>query len=708
MKKIKLFQQTMETECGLCCIAMLASYFDYLQPVSYYRDSINIGRDGVSLADIYTLLEKINIAPIAYHVNNFDEDSFDSNKPYILHLKSNHYILVLKKRQGQVECYNPAEAHIKNVSICNLNKIASGYMITGTPNITFKKVNNELSEFRHFKEIVKSVIPLLLIVCFASLLAYLTSIIIPITLQHTIDSILQNGNGDILNTIFFIIGLIAIFLVISFFRTKGIVKLQSVLYEKVSSSVIQHLFKIKYSFFDNRSQGNILFRLNFLIQIQELISSNLIEMIISITSVIAIIIYFGYFFPEILLYILILIVIIFGTITFFNKKLLIYKQSEMSLKEKVDVLSTEAVNNMFQIRCLHLNTYFSTSYLNAFNEFKKKYKITQERSQIFSTLINCIFSFLPIILILLLIFAEYPYSIGSLFAMLSLLGTLFTNCFTVSSNMTSFTLIKASLFYLNDLLDEKEQKDEGEIEIKEFNNLNINNVSFKYSDNSTNVLKSINLKIRKGDKIAIVGVSGSGKTTLIKLLSGLYDPTEGCIEINGHNLSIIKKDSINKIISVVPQSPVFFNKTIKENITLGKICSDDNKLNKVLKIANLQDEIDKMPMKLNTMVSGQGGNLSGGQIQRISLARALINEPQLLIMDEATSSLDSWNERIIFNNLKSSGITQLIITHRLTTITEADEIIMLENGNIVEYGKHEELLNKRGSYYKLYTKQKEI
>lgn len=213
------------------------------------------------------------------------------------------------------------------------------------------------------------------------------------------------------------------------------------------------------------------------------------------------------------------------------------------------------------------------------------------------------------------------------------------------------------------------------------------------------------MKINRGEKIAIVGRSGSGKTTLVKLLANLYKPVNGNIAINGVDIDQISQDAIGSLISIVPQIPIVFNKTIKDNITLDDPSISETEVKNVLETANFLEEVEQMPMGIDTLISGQSGNLSGGQIQRLAIARALVRKPQFLILDEATSSLDSNNEKIIYENLKEQKITSLIISHRLATIIDSDKIYVLDNGLILESGNHNQLLLDKSTYYNLFNSQ---
>ena len=285
---------------------------------------------------------------------------------------------------------------------------------------------------------------------------------------------------------------------------------------------------------------------------------------------------------------------------------------------------------------------------------------------------------------------------------------LITNCIALVQEVTNFRLMKNYILRINDILYEKQDTQEDSKIITTFENLNVNELSFSYSKNSNNLLNNINLSIKKGQKIAIVGGSGEGKSTLVKLLLGLYRGTSGTITYNGINIEKLDQNNLKKIVGIMPQDAKLFNGSIKYNITLGDERITDETVKTALKKANIYNDVMKMPLKENTILSAGGGNLSGGQRQRIALARILVSNPQLLILDEATSSLDGINEKEIMNVLKECDCTQIIVSHRFSTILQADYVYLIKDGMIAEEGTIRSLIDKSGIFMELFGKQIEV
>ncbi|HHC9991617.1 TPA: SAV1866 family putative multidrug efflux ABC transporter [Staphylococcus aureus] len=301
-------------------------------------------------------------------------------------------------------------------------------------------------------------------------------------------------------------------------------------------------------------------------------------------------------------------------------------------------------------------------------------------------------------------------TVGTLAAFVGYLELLFGPLRRLVASFTTLTQSFASMDRVFQLIDEDYDIKNGvgaqPIEIKQ-GRIDIDYVSFQYNDNEAPILKDINLSIEKGETVAFVGMSGGGKSTLINLIPRFYDVTSGQILIDGHNIKDFLTGSLRNQIGLVQQDNILFSDTVKENILLGRPTATDEEVVEAAKMANAHDFIMNLPQGYDTEVGERGVKLSGGQKQRLSIARIFLNNPPILILDEATSALDLESESIIQEALDvlSKDRTTLIVAHRLSTITHADKIVVIENGHIVETGTHRELIAKQGAYEHLYSIQ---
>ncbi|MDT3961277.1 SAV1866 family putative multidrug efflux ABC transporter [Staphylococcus aureus] len=301
-------------------------------------------------------------------------------------------------------------------------------------------------------------------------------------------------------------------------------------------------------------------------------------------------------------------------------------------------------------------------------------------------------------------------TVGTLAAFVGYLELLFGPLRRLVASFTTLTQSFASMDRVFQLIDEDYDIKNGvgaqPIEIKQ-GRIDIDHVSFQYNDNEDPILKDINLSNEKGETVAFVGMSGGGKSTLINLIPRFYDVTSGQILIDGHNIKDFLTGSLRNQIGLVQQDNILFSDTVKENILLGRPTATDEEVVEAAKMANAHDFIMNLPQGYDTEVGERGVKLSGGQKQRLSIARIFLNNPPILILDEATSALDLESESIIQEALDvlSKDRTTLIVAHRLSTITHADKIVVIENGHIVETGTHRELIAKQGAYEHLYSIQ---
>lgn len=311
-------------------------------------------------------------------------------------------------------------------------------------------------------------------------------------------------------------------------------------------------------------------------------------------------------------------------------------------------------------------------------------------------------------------------TLGVLLSVSYIIGQMNTPINQLIAFFRSLQDAKLSLLRLNEIQnhDEEEQKNQVPLINTQYTQeqriekgIHFKNVSFQYEGpHSPYVLKNIDLSIPDGKVTAIVGASGSGKTTLMKLLLKFYDPVSGEILFNELNVKDISPLDLRKNCGVVMQDGFIFSDTIERNITTGDECIDYERLKRAIEIANIQSYIEKLPLGVNTKIGASGKGISGGQKQRILIARAVYKNPHFILFDEATSALDAENEKIIHNHLQNffKGKTVIIIAHRLSTVKSADQIIVLKDGEIIEKGTHQSLVDQKADYYRLVKNQLEL
>ena len=395
---------------------------------------------------------------------------------------------------------------------------------------------------------------------------------------------------------------------------------------------------------------------------------------------------------------------------YFNKKVTYWQDKKNKIMEKVSGKMHESTTNLLTVKSLGLKDAFKKT--NATYE-KKLYDVIEKSRATnhlkFKTI--KIFSAISYGLFILMIGLDASVgaiSVGSIFVFVSYFSRLKGTTDMITNEIMNFITIKSlvgrfmTIFGIK-ILD----KEEDLLDVpKDWKTIEFSNITFKYKNH--NILDNFNLKINKNDEIGVVGRSGCGKSTLTKLLLGLYKPQEGHILIDGKDLKKYKHKSITDTIGIVLQESEMFNTSLLENVTISSVKNDLKIFKKAIKIAQLNDLIKKFPKGVRTLIGEKGYHLSGGERQRIGIARAVYKDSPFLILDEATSSLDSRTESLIQESIDKQldDKTLLIIAHRLSTLKNVNKIIVMEKGKIVEQGTYDELLRKRGSFYKLWSSQK--
>lgn len=694
-----------QTECGLCCAGMLMNYYGYNISISSLRAENDIGRDGSSLLQVKNLLKKHGFDVKVYRT------VFDGLKelkePTIVLWEHRHYIVVKKIYKNKVKVIDP-EYGTLTYSIEEFKEGFSGFAIYAQP-------TENMPEPEEKPKFSKNILPLLfknkwlylgILIC--SIATYVGSVGFPIIIQKLIDEL---SRESVMSKVPFVLAAGAAYILFEFLKSTQLIYLQANIDQDINNGIFHKLLRLPYKFFDMRNKSDILVSMSSGMAIRDVLVRQIIDGLIECGAIAVIMVYL--FKQNVMLAIISLIVFAIEFFIMFAVQFVL-KERGMSMiasQKKLQEVQTETIFSMLNVKMLSLEESVRKKWDSRFAVYKRNFTHRELLGNALSVCSFAIVNVVPLILLIVsLMFAwDGRMTLGTALAFYSLSGTFFS---LASSVCTMFISIVNSTMYIDrisDIMDQKEvESNEGKPKIDIDGNIELENVSFRYSKNSEDVLKDISLSIKKGEKVALVGRSGSGKSTLAKLLVGIYQPGSGEVYLDDHKLSEVDTSYAYRQMGIVPQEITLFNKSIYENIVANRDDITQEDVEEACRIVGIADDIERMPMRYNTIVSDMGMNFSGGQRQRLALARALAGKPKILVLDEATSALDNIYEKSISDQLQDIKVTRIVIAHRLSTVYDADKIVVVEKGKIAEVGTHEELIRKGGIYKSLYEHEDNV
>lgn len=574
-----------------------------------------------------------------------------------------------------------------------------------------KKVVN-INVFKDLIKFYKIEYKKLYMLMFVVLISGILQAVVPLSIKLLTDDFItkQNLKGFIFAGIgFFSLVIISTLAIYSFYVFGG--KLEYQVSKEIRKSVFEKIEKFSVTNIKKYETGELISRLTSDVQkLSEVFSWGVIDACHSIIVLLISIIIMLYLSYTLTLMLFLILPAIYIVTLIFQKNILKFQRKVRDYNSKIIRSYTESLSYIKTIKSLGIEDKKKKEF-KVFNEKYRKYNLR-------SILISAIF--VPAVMFVASIGVGFAFNFSSISVMKNVMTygaflSFLTYSFQIfepfkmlAQIFTDLKSAQASAERVFQILYEEDEIIENQKSDLNFEgNIKFENVSFHYFDDDKLILKDFNFEIKKGESVAFIGSTGSGKSTIVNLICKFYNPTSGDIYLDGINYKNIDKTSLYNNLGYVLQQPQLFSISIKDNIKFGNEDASNDEILEVCSLLGIDDFVFKLPDGIDTVIGENGYNISNGQKQLISFARALIKNPKLLILDEATSSIDTETEKIIQNKMKDilEGKTSIIVAHRLSTIKHCDKIVLIENGNILEQGTHLELLDKKGIYYKMYISE---
>lgn len=714
MKKNRLVKQHDIKDCGAACLASVGTHFGLELPLARIRQICHTDSQGTNVLGMIQGLQSMGFDAkgVKATVPSLSGIPLPAIAHLILKNRLHHYVVIYEVTKERISVMNPAHGKMEQYSIQEFAELWTGVLILMEPNEFFRQKKEKISNYSRFWSLIKPHKTIAIPALLGALVYTILGLSMSIYIQKITDEVLVDGNLRLLNLLSVIMIVILLFqLFIGSMKSIMVLKTGQRIDRYLILGYYKHLLQLPQRFFDTMKVGEIISRVNDAVKIRTFINDVSIQIVVNVFIILfSFTLMFTYYWK--LALIILLVIPLYLFIYWVSNKL--NKKVERRMMEDAADLESHLVESLHAISTI--KQFGVENYANK----KTDSNFSKLLATIYTSVMNTLFStnaseFLSKLftIILLWIGARYvidrsitPGELLSFYALISYFTGPVSQLIGTNKAIQNALIAADRLFEIMDL-EREELTGKTDLSADSIGDIRLEEVSFSYGSRAP-VFKDFSCTFKKGQTTAVVGESGSGKTTLAALIQHIYPINNGKISIGSSNISHISRHSLRNLISVVPQQVDLFSGNVIENIALGEDSPDFSRIVDITTSLGILPFIEKLPEGFETHLGENGAVLSGGQKQRIAIARALYKDPEILILDEATSSLDTESELLIQQTLtqfKAQGKTMIVIAHRLSTIAHADTIMVLKDGKLIEEGNHQQLLQQDGTYRSMWQKQ---
>ena len=702
VKKVPVVVQMETVECGAACLSMILAYYGKWLSLEQLRTDCGVSRDGSNARCIVQAARRHGLDAHGYRA---DISHLEHMAPAIIHWNYNHFV-VFKGFDGGLAYINDPGIGSIAVTMDDFNRSYTGVAITASPTDQFKPQGHQTSILHYVRENIRGVSDAFIFTLIMGILTAFAGMLYPLFSQVFMDDIITGKNEEWTVPFFVGMGALVVFhFLLAFLDNVYGRRFSGSMSLKGNTRFLWHALNLPMEFFAQRYVGDIVQRQS----LNETITTTLVRILAPyainiLLLIVYVVVMARYSF----------LLTLMGLMSVALNIYVVRKESELrnnlsrameQTEGKFYGITMSCVDNIESIKAAGAERKFFEFWAGYFARRNNQEVLFEARSfspYVFGHVANALVLILGAALIL-----YGDFSIGMLMAFQGFMAEFMRPAMGLMQGSTTVIELRSQMERIDDVIaypTEKWSDDANEAHGAKMGGMfEMKNVTFGYSPTSEPLIKDFSMKVEPGKSIALVGTSGCGKSTIAKLVAGLYEPWSGDILFDGRKRSEISHEEYVNSVAVIDQNVVLFDDTISENLKMWDHSIEDFTMTMACIDSGIRNDIISRPRGFNTKLVKGGGNFSGGQRQRMEIATALAREPILLVMDEATSALDTVTEREVMQNIRQCGASLIVIAHRLSTVRDCDEIIVMDHGQIAERGTHDELMSRDGIYKKLMT-----